>query len=129
MIAQAHNAGIEVLAVSVDYPVANRSEVPLRTGVSLRGGIDWRKWPTISTDLLRHPRWLAHFLAAGGVPALESWRPYAPPGSSTTDIFRFYASVWPPNLLWTDIDRIHALWQGRLVGPPPEKWSALNYVF
>jgi len=115
MIAQARNAGVDVLAVSVDYPVANRSEVPLRTGVTLRGGIDWRKWPTIFTDLLRHPRWLARFLTGGGVPALESWRPYAPPGSSTADIFRFYASVWPPNLLWTDIERIRALWKGKLV--------------
>ncbi|MGE0254925.1 MAG: alpha-hydroxy acid oxidase [Alphaproteobacteria bacterium] len=115
MIAQAHNAGIEVLAVSVDYPVANRSEVPLRTGVTLRGGIDWRKWPSILGDLLTHPAWLARFLASGGVPALESWRPYAPPGSSTADIFRFYASVWPPNLVWRDIDRIRALWKGKLV--------------
>lgn len=115
MMAQARNAGIEVLAVAVDYPVANRSEVPLRTGVSLRGGIDWRKWPGIFTDLLSHPDWLCRFLANGGMPATESWQPYAPPGSSPKDILRFFATVWPPTLVWSDIERIRAQWRGKLV--------------
>lgn len=114
-MAQARNAGVEVLAVAVNYPVANRSEVPLRTGVSLRGGIDWRKWPGIFTNLLSHQDWLCRFLANGGMPAAESWQPYAPPGSSPTDILRFFATVWPPTLVWSDMESIRAHWRGKLV--------------
>ncbi len=115
IIAQARNAGVEVLVVSVDYPVPNQSEIPLRTGVSLTGGINWRKGPSIVADLLRHPGWLFDFLANGGVPELESWKPYAPPGSTAAEISRFIGSAWPPNLLWTDIERIRSLWAGKLV--------------
>ena len=115
MMNRARNAGVDVLAVSVDYPVPNQSDVPRRTGVSLVGGIDWRKTPSILADVLRHPRWTAAFLASGGVPALESWKPYAPPGSGVAGIPRFIATAWPPNLLWTDIERIRAHWPGKLV--------------
>jgi L-lactate dehydrogenase (cytochrome)/(S)-mandelate dehydrogenase len=115
MMERARNAGVEVLVVSVDYPVPNQSEIPQRTGVSLVGGIDWRKGPAIVGDLLRHPRWTSAFLASGGVPALESWRAYAPPGSGVADIPRFIATAWPPNLLWSDIERIRARWPGKLV--------------
>ncbi|MBT7361203.1 MAG: alpha-hydroxy-acid oxidizing protein [Rhodospirillaceae bacterium] len=115
MMAQARNAGVDVLVVSVDYPVPNHSEIPLRTGVSLTGGINWRKGPAIAVDLLRHPGWLAKFLANGGVPAMESWKPYAPPGSNAAGISKFIGGAWPANLVWTDIEKIRALWPGKLV--------------
>jgi (S)-mandelate dehydrogenase len=115
MIARARNAGVEVLVVSVDYPVPAQSDIPGRTGVSLIGGIDWRKAPSILADVLRHPAWTATFLASGGVPVLESWQPYAPPGSDAAAICRFIGTAWPPNLVWDDIDRIRELWPGRLV--------------
>lgn len=116
MIDRARNAGIEVLVVSVDYPVPAQSDVIKRTGVSLIGGIDWRrKGPSILADVLRRPGWTARFLAAGGVPKLESWEPYAPPGSNPAEICRFIGTAWPPNLVWTDIDRIRDRWPGKLV--------------
>lgn len=115
IIARARDAGVDVLAVSVDYPVPNQSEVPPRTGVSLVGGINWRKAPSIVADVLRHPGWFFDFVAGGGVPELESWKPYAPPGSDAAGIAKFIATAWPPNLLWTDIERIRKLWPGKLV--------------
>ncbi|MEK9662288.1 MAG: alpha-hydroxy acid oxidase, partial [Alphaproteobacteria bacterium] len=115
MIARARNAGVEVLVVSVDYPVPAQSDIPGRTGVSLIGGIDWRKAPSILADVLRHPGWTARFLASGGVPDLESWKPYAPAGSDAAAICRFIATAWPRNLVWTDIERLRELWHGKLV--------------
>jgi L-lactate dehydrogenase (cytochrome)/(S)-mandelate dehydrogenase len=115
MIAQARNAGVNVLVVSVDYPVPNQSEIPPRAGVSLSGGINWQKGPSIVADVLRHPGWLLAFLANGGVPELESWKPYAPSGSTAAGISKFIGSAWPPNLLWTDIKQIRSLWPGKLV--------------
>ncbi|MBO6782787.1 MAG: alpha-hydroxy-acid oxidizing protein [Alphaproteobacteria bacterium] len=115
LIGQARNAGCEVLVVSVDYPIQNKSEVPQRSGVTPIGGIDWAKLPSIAGDLATHPRWLLEFLRSGGMPKMESWMPYAPAGSSPKDIAKYFASVWPPNLVWEDVERIRALWKGKLV--------------
>ncbi|MEK9967236.1 MAG: alpha-hydroxy acid oxidase [Rhodospirillaceae bacterium] len=115
IIGQARDAGCDVLVVSVDYPVQNVSEVPQRSGVTPIGGINWAKLPPIFGDLALHPAWFATFLASGGMPRMESWAPYAPPGSSAKQVARYFASVWPPNLVWTDIERIRTLWPGKLV--------------
>ncbi|MEK9832965.1 MAG: alpha-hydroxy acid oxidase, partial [Rhodospirillaceae bacterium] len=101
IIGQARDAGCDVLVVSVDYPVQNVSEVPQRSGVTPIGGINWAKLPPIFGDLALHPAWFATFLASGGMPRMESWAPYAPPGSSAKQVARYFASVWPPNPVWT----------------------------
>lgn len=115
LIGRASDAGVDVLVVSVDYPIQNQSEVPPRSGVTPVGGINWQKLPAIIGDLATHPRWFAEFLASGGMPKMQSWSPYAPPGSSAKDVAKFYASVWPPNLVWSDIERIRSVWPGKLV--------------
>lgn len=115
IIKRARDAGVDVLVVSVDYPIQNQSEVPPRSGVTPVGGINWRKIPAIFADLATHPHWFYGFLASGGMPKMESWEPYAPAGSSAKDVAKFYASVWPPNLEWSDIERIRAIWPGKLV--------------
>jgi (S)-mandelate dehydrogenase len=115
IIRRAGDAGVDVLVVSVDYPIQNQSEVPPRSGVTPVGGINWKKLPAIFSDLATHPRWFADFLMSGGMPKMQSWSPYAPPGSSAKDVAKFYASVWPPNLVWNDIERIRSVWPGKLV--------------
>ena len=115
MIRQAADAGCDVLVVSVDYPIQNKSEVPQRSGVTPIGGINWQKLPSIFGDLAMHPAWLATFLASGGMPKMESWMPYVPPGSSPKEIAKYFASVWPPNLVWDDMERIREVWKGKLV--------------
>ncbi len=115
IIGQARDAGCNVLVVSVDYPIQNVSEVPQRSGVTPIGGINWAKLPSIFGDLVAHPGWLYTFLASGGMPKMESWMPYAPPGSSAKEIAKYFASVWPPNLVWRDIERIREFWTGKLV--------------
>lgn len=115
MIGQARDAGCQALVVSVDYPIQNQSEVPQRSGVTPIGGINWAKFPSIFRDLVTHPGWLYSFVASGGMPKMESWEPYAPPGSGPRDIAKFFASVWPPNLVWEDMERIREIWPGKLV--------------
>src|SRR6185312_2525937 len=79
MMAQARDAGVKVLVYTVDYPLAPRSEVAARTGVSMATGPTWRTFPRLCLDAMRHPFWSAEYLRGGGLPKLESWAVHAPP--------------------------------------------------
>jgi (S)-mandelate dehydrogenase len=114
MIGRATDAGVKVLVLTVDYPVAPRSEVIARTGVSLATGPTLRSFPRLFFDALRHPYWAAEYLR-GGTPKLESWAQYAPPGSSTQQVSRYYIDNWVRNSTWRDLDRVRKLWTGALV--------------
>jgi L-lactate dehydrogenase (cytochrome)/(S)-mandelate dehydrogenase len=114
MIGRAKDAGVKVLVLTVDYPVAPRSEVIARTGVSLATGPTLRSFPRLFFDALRHPYWAAEYLR-GGTPKLESWAQYAPPGSSTQQVSRYYIDNWVRNSTWRDLDRVRKLWTGALV--------------
>jgi (S)-mandelate dehydrogenase len=114
MIGRARDAGVKVLVLTVDYPVAPRSEVIARTGVSLATGPTLRSFPRLFLDALRHPYWVAEYLK-GGTPKLESWAQYAPPGSSTQQVSRYYIDNWVRNSTWRDLDRVRKIWNGALV--------------
>ena len=62
MMAQARDAGVQVLVYTVDYPLAPRSEVAARTGVSMATGPTWRTFPRLCLDALRHPFWSAEYV-------------------------------------------------------------------
>lgn len=116
VIGRAHDAGVKVLVLTVDYPIANRSEAAARSGVSLATGVDWGKWPSVLRDILGHPGWTLDFLRAGGLPKTESWERHASVRDSQVGIARRFAGLWPPaNLVWSDVERIRALWPGKLV--------------
>jgi (S)-mandelate dehydrogenase len=114
MIGRAKDAGVKVLVLTVDYPVAPRSEVIARTGVSLATGPTLRSFPRLFFDALRHPYWAAEYLR-GGTPKLESWAQYAPSGSSIQQVSRYYIDNWVRNSTWRDLDRVRKLWTGALV--------------
>lgn len=115
MIGRAKDAGVKVLVYTVDYAVRQRSEVIARTGVSLATGPTWRTFPRLFLDALRHPFWTAEYLGGGGLPMLESWQPYAPPGSSAKQVAHYYVENWQSNQTWRDLDDVRAQWQGPLV--------------
>lgn len=115
MLGRAADAGIKVLVFTVDYPIPLRSEVIARTGISLATGPTWRSFPTLCWDALRHPSWTAEYLGQGGLPALESWTEFAPPGSNAKQIARYYAANWNSNHTWAEVERIRKLWPGPMV--------------
>ena len=115
MMAQARDAGVQVLVYTVDYPLAPRSEVVARTGVSMAQGPTLRTLPRLALDALLHPFWTAEYLCGGGLPMLESWLPHAPPGSSAKEVAAYYVRNWNNAQTWRDLDRIRALWKGPLV--------------
>jgi L-lactate dehydrogenase (cytochrome)/(S)-mandelate dehydrogenase len=115
MLRRAHGAGVQVLVYTVDYPVAPRSEVVSRTGVSMATGPTLRTFPDLFLDALLHPFWSAEYLRNGGLAKLGSWEPYAPPGSSTRQIAKFYVEHWSNTQTWQDLDNIRNIWKGPLV--------------
>lgn len=116
MVRRARDAGVDVLVVTVDFPVPLSNAAARRSGVSFTTGADWRrKGPSIAWDLLRHWRWSLDFVRAGGLPAMQAWAPYAPQDARPADIARYIGTVWPHNLLWPDLEEIRALWPGKLV--------------
>ncbi len=115
MIRRAREAGVQVLVLTVDFPIANRSEVGSRSPISPASGPDWRRWREILYDLGRHPKWTLDVLRHGGLPMMESWAPYAPEGSDAAAVTRFYNAHWPGNLNWNDIARVRDLWPGQMV--------------
>src|SRR5271154_3539748 len=71
-IERARAAGFSALVVTIDTPAAGQRERDVRNGVrELMGGSLLAKIPFLP-NLLAHPRWLAAFLADGGVPKLEN---------------------------------------------------------
>jgi L-lactate dehydrogenase (cytochrome)/(S)-mandelate dehydrogenase len=115
MMARARDAGVKVLVYTVDYPLAPRSEVSTRTGISMATGASLRTFPRAFLDALLHPLWTAEYLRGGGLPMLESWSAYAPAGSSTSEVAAYYVKNWNNAQTWADLDRIRAFWKGALV--------------
>jgi len=115
MLRRARDAGVQVLVYTVDYPVAPRSEVVSRTGVSMATGPTIRTFPKLFLDALLHPAWSAEYLRNGGLAKLESWAPYAPPGSSAKQVAKFYVEHWSNTQTWQDLDNIRNIWKGPLV--------------
>lgn len=115
MMARARDAGVKVLVYTVDYPLAPRSEVSTRTGISMATGPSPRTLPRAFLDALLHPAWTAEYLRGGGLPKLESWAPYAPAGSDAKEIAAYYVRHWSNAQTWHDLDRIRELWKGPLV--------------
>lgn len=115
MIATARDAGVKVLVYTVDYPIAPRSEVVARTGVSMATGPTLRTFPRLFLDALRHPFWTADYLRGGGMPKLESWAAHAPSGSNAKQVAAYYVENWANTQTWRDLDRIRAFWKGPLV--------------
>lgn len=115
MVRRAKDAGAGALVFTVDYPVPPRSQVSIRTGVSLALGPDRRALPRLAFDAVAHPGWTFEFLRHGGAPSMAGWEAYAPPGSRASDVARVFGTRWLGPQTWRDLDRVRRLWPGPLV--------------
>lgn len=106
-------AGFETLCVTVDVPVKGHAEAARRAGF----GLPVRPTPRLIADALAHPRWLMGCLARGwiadGPPRFENYESRRPVlgGAAAPD-----GNLTGRGALgWTHLDRIRAVWPGRLV--------------
>ena len=104
-------AGVEVLVVTVDNPVFPKRERDNRNGFTL----PIRMPPAILMEALLHPAWLAGYFLGGGMPMLESWRDYAPPGASAQAVAAFFRSQSPSTQTWASIADMRRKWSGKFV--------------
>ena len=104
-------AGVACLVLTVDNPVYPKRERDTRNGfvLPLRLRLD------MLLEAATHPGWVAEYLRHGGMPMMESWRAYAPPGTDAANVAAFFRSQSPSIQTWESLARMRALWPGRLV--------------
>ncbi|HEV2984022.1 MAG TPA: alpha-hydroxy acid oxidase [Vicinamibacterales bacterium] len=110
-IARAQAAGFSALVVTIDTAVAGQRERDVRNGVrELVSGSLWEKLPFIPQVLAR-PRWLAGFLADGGLMHFPNvMLPEGPMGYADVG-----AALAQSVVTWHDLRWIRDLWKGPIV--------------
>ncbi len=107
LIARAGAAGLAVLEITVDAPVAGRRIRDLRTGVTMPPELTPR---SILGIAVRPAYWLSMLRG----PALE-YASLTPYGLQQGTTVAGLAGLFDPALTWADIDSIRAIWPGKLL--------------
>jgi isopentenyl diphosphate isomerase/L-lactate dehydrogenase-like FMN-dependent dehydrogenase len=108
-IERARRAGFGALVITVDTAVAGMRERDPRNGMKeLVGGSVFAKIPFVP-EILAHPRWLAAFLADGGMPKLEN---IVIPGEGPMKLLDVSAALAEAVVTWEDLKWIRNVWPG-----------------
>ena len=111
-IERAQHAGYSALVITVDTAVAGMRERDPRNGMKeLLGESFLTKLPYL-LEILAHPRWLAAFLADGGVPRLEN---IVVPGQGPMKLVDVAAALVDAAVTWDDLRWIRKVWTGPIV--------------
>lgn len=110
-IRRARDCGFQTLVLTVDNPVFPKLERDKRNGFS----VPFKLTLPIMLDALLHPGWTFEYLRNGGLPMMETWKPYAPAGATAAEVSAFRRSQNPSVQTWRDLDRFRRLWPGNLV--------------
>ena len=111
LIARAHRAGCKVLVVTIDIPIAGKRERDLRNGFEF----PLRMTPRLLWDGICHPAWSLDYLRSGGLPVMDNWARYAPPGSSAVQVAEFTNVHAYSVQTWDHLRLFRDLWPGKLV--------------
>jgi isopentenyl diphosphate isomerase/L-lactate dehydrogenase-like FMN-dependent dehydrogenase len=111
-IDRARRAGFSALVITVDTPVAGMRERDPRNGMKqLLGSSLFAKLPFFPQFLV-HPRWLAAFLADGGIPKLEN---VTLPGEGPMQLVDVAAALADAAVSWKDLTWIRKVWPGPII--------------
>jgi L-lactate dehydrogenase (cytochrome)/(S)-mandelate dehydrogenase len=120
LIRRTNEAGLDALVLTVDVPVTSNRERNRRNGFDrVRGS--WLKVaftlkPTILAESLTHPAWVIEFIRHGGIPMSANWQPYAPSGTTSSDVVRFSRTQFPADAqTWKDLERYRRLFPRKLI--------------
>jgi len=110
LIRRVADAGLGTLVVSIDVPIYSKRERDIRNG--------WIRpyKPTLAAKLeaLRHPGWVIDYLRRG-IPYLENWQTYAPPGANPIEVANVYAKQSFAVQTWDTVEEIRQQWRGPLI--------------
>lgn len=111
-IDRARRAGYSALVITVDTAVAGMRERDSRNGMKeILGESFLAKLPYL-LEILAHPRWLAAFLADGGVPRLEN---IVVPGQGPMKLVDVASALVDAAVTWDDLGWIRKVWTGPIV--------------
>jgi L-lactate dehydrogenase (cytochrome) len=111
-IERAKAVGFSALVVTIDTAVAGMRERDLRNGVKeLLSGKFWSTLPFLS-QLLTRPRWLAGFIADGG---LMKFPNVVIPGKGPMLYADVFAALEQSVVTWEDLKWIRQAWSGPIV--------------
>jgi L-lactate dehydrogenase (cytochrome) len=111
-IDRARRAGYSALVITVDTAVAGMRERDPRNGMKqLLGSSPFAKVPYLP-EILAHPRWLAGFLADGGVPPLYN---IIIPGQGPMELIDVAAALAEAAVTWNDLQWIRKVWTGPII--------------
>src|SRR5579863_548900 len=111
-IDRARRAGYSALVFTIDTPVAGMRERDPRNGMKqMLGGSLFAKLPFLP-NILAHPRWLAAFLADGGMPKLEN---IVIPGQGPMQLIDVSAALADAAVCWDDLKWIRKIWPGPII--------------
>jgi (S)-mandelate dehydrogenase len=103
-------AGLKTLMVTVDVPLHSKRERNVRSGWVR----PYRPTPAVMAEAIRHPGWVIDYLRAG-LPYMENYRAYAPPGTGARALTSFYADQVPAPHSWPMLQSLRDAWKGTLV--------------
>jgi L-lactate dehydrogenase (cytochrome)/(S)-mandelate dehydrogenase len=112
LVARAKALGVRVLVMTVDTPVMGKRERNIRNGFRR----PMKMTPGVILQGLSRPGWTFRYLAKGGIPMMENWRPYAAPGADANAVADLYGTQTPaPAQTWSIFTEVRKAWAGPLV--------------
>jgi len=111
LVDRAAKAGMGVLVMTVDVPLAAKRERDLRNGFAL----PFMPGPGILLDGALHPAWSARFLATGGAPRFETMDAYADPATGRQSLAAQMGARIAGPLTWDLFAKVRDAWTGPLV--------------
>ncbi|WP_137389541.1 alpha-hydroxy acid oxidase [Rhodoligotrophos defluvii] len=111
LIRRAKALNVRVLMLTIDTPVMAKRERNMRNGFRR----PMKMTPSVILQGLSRPAWTFRYLAKGGIPMMENWRPYAAQGASANDVADLYGTETPaPAQTWDVLKLVRKAWPGPL---------------
>lgn len=112
LVARATRLDVPVLVLTVDTPVIGKRERNIKNGFRR----PMKMTPGVILQGLSRPAWTYRYLKGRGIPLMENWAPYAPPGADAGVVADLYGSQTPaPGQTWEVLRTVRRLWSGPLV--------------
>lgn len=112
LVARATRLKVRVLILTVDTPVIGKRERNIRNGFRR----PMKMTPRVILQGLSRPVWTYRYLRGSGIPLMENWAPYAPPGADANTVADLYGSQTPaPGQTWDVLRLVRKAWSGPLV--------------
>lgn len=103
-IALAREAGMDVLVLTVDTPVAGGRLRDVRHGMTIPPTLRWGS----ALQVARHPRWWSRFVTSEPLG-------FTAAGGAAGDLVGIVNTLFDPGVTFADIDWVRSQWQGSLI--------------